>query len=91
MLFMVIERIAQENLAALAERFKEHGRMLPEGVAYQASWLNPAGTQCFQVMEAPDAAALRVWTERWEDLVHFEVVPIVPSAEFWARQSQASQ
>lgn len=85
-LFMVIERFEKENLAALGERFRKYGRMLPEGVVYQASWVNPAGTQCFQVMEAPDATALRAWTERWDDLVHFEIVPVLASAEFWARQ-----
>ena len=85
-LFMVIERFEREDLAALGERFRKHGRMLPEGVVYQASWVNPAGTQCFQVMEAPDATALQAWTERWDDLVHFEIVPVLASAEFWARQ-----
>ena len=88
-LFMVIERVESEKMAALGERFRQHGRMLPEGVVYHASWVDPAGTQCFQLMEAPDATALRAWTERWEDLVRFEVVPVLTSAEFWARQNPA--
>ena len=85
MLFMVIEQFAPAALAAIGERFRSHGRMLPEGVVYHASWMTPDGTRCFQVMEAPDAAALRPWTQRWDDLVDFQIVPVLSSAEFWAR------
>lgn len=35
-------------------------------------------------MEAPDGAALDAWIARWNDLVDFEVYPVVTSADFWA-------
>jgi hypothetical protein len=62
--------------------------MLPEGVVYEASWLNEAGTRCFQVMSAPNRETLDHWIARWSDLVDFEVVPVLTSAEFWARRNQ---
>ena len=84
MLFMVIEEFHDGDLAAVAVRFDQHGRMLPDGVRYEASWLEPDGSRCFQVMEAPNRAALDVWIARWSDLVEFEIVPVVTSQEFWA-------
>jgi hypothetical protein len=88
MLLMVIERFKDGNAKAVGERFRLSGRMMPEGVAYVASWLDPAGTQCFQLMEAPDPEALKPWTDRWDDLMDFEVIPVLTSAEFWARSGQ---
>jgi len=84
MLFMVIERFKNGDSEAIGERFKRSGRMLPEGVAYHASWIDAAGTCCFQVMEAPDPASLNAWIGRWEDLVDFEVIPVVTSSDFWS-------
>jgi hypothetical protein len=84
-LFMVIETF-NGNLDAVGERFSRQGRMLPDGVSYEASWLDTAGDRCWQVMEAPDRATLDVWIARWSDLVEFEVVPALTSKEFWAQR-----
>jgi Protein of unknown function (DUF3303) len=85
MLFMVIERFKQRDAKPIGERFREKGRMLPEGVIYHASWVDSTATRCFQVMEAPGPEALDAWTRCWIDLIDFEIVPIFPSNEFWTR------
>ena len=64
------------------------GRMLPESMSYEASWVDTAGGRCFQVMQAPDRATLDMWIARWSDLVTFEVVPVLTSKDFWEQQSQ---
>ena len=87
MLFMVIERFKQGDPKPVGDRFKVCGRMLPAGVTYQASWMDEDGSRCFQIMEAPSLAALNVWVGRWDDLVDFEIVPVLTSADFWARFS----
>ena len=84
MLFMVIERF--KDAKAIGERFQQSGRMLPQDVAYHASWVDSAGTRCFQLMEAPAPESLRPWMERWGDLVDFEIVPVLMSADFWAKR-----
>ena len=86
MLFMVIERFKNGDASPIGERFHQTGRMLPEGVAYHASWVDSTGSVCFQVMEAPQGEALDPWIERWSDLVDFEVVPVQTSAEFWGKR-----
>jgi hypothetical protein len=85
MLFLVIEHFKNQDIGAVGRRFLEKGRMLPENVSYRTSWVESNGARCFQLMEAPDADALRTWSKRWEDLVDFEVVPVVTSEEFWSR------
>jgi hypothetical protein len=85
MLFMVIERFKQGDTRAIGERFARDGRMLPPGVVYHVSWVDAAGGRCFQIMESERAESLTEWTERWEDLVEFEIVPVVTSAEFWKK------
>ena len=82
---MVIERFGAGRLRAIAERFKTRGRMLPVNVIYHSSWMDDNGTCCFQLMEAPDRAALDPWIDAWRDLVDFEIVPVLTSADFWSR------
>lgn len=85
MLVMVIERFKNGCANPIGERFRRDGRMLPEGVIYHASWVDPASARCFQLMEAPDTESLAAWTCRWDDLVEFEIVPVLTSADFWSK------
>jgi hypothetical protein len=86
MLFMVIEHFKNGDTAPIGERFKRSGRMMPECVVYHASWVDSAGARCFQIMEAPDRELLNRWVSQWDDLIDFEIVPVVTSAEFWSRR-----
>jgi hypothetical protein len=85
MLFMVIERFRNGDTKAIGERFAREGRMLPPGVTYHVSWVDGAGGRCYQIMEADRAESLAEWASRWDDLVEFEIVPVVTSAEFWSQ------
>lgn len=85
MLFMVIERFKGGDAKPIGERFRRSGRMLPEGVVYQASWVDAASGRCFQVMEASRRELLDEWVQRWDDFVDFEIVPVLTSSEFWAK------
>ena len=83
MLLMVVERFKQ-GAGPVGERFRELGRMMPDGVTYVASWLEPSGERCFQLMEAESPEALQPWIDRWSDLMELEVSPVLTSAQFWA-------
>ena len=85
MLFMVIERFPR-GLEEVWQRVAERGRMIPEGVVYRGSWLEPDGGRCFQLMEANDRKDIDAWIERWRDLVDFDVVPVLTSHDFWSQQ-----
>ncbi len=83
MIFMVIERFKNGDPKPVGARFWRDGRMLPEGVTYHTSWIDPSAGKCFQIMEAPSLEILNEWVRRWEDLVDFEIVPVLTSAEYW--------
>jgi len=81
MLFMVIERIRNRDAKAVYRRFRDHGRMMPDGLRYVGSWIEVNFDRCFQVMECDDARLLQQWIVNWTDLIEFEVVPIATSEE----------
>lgn len=81
MRYMVVEHFREGRAPDVYRRFRDRGRLAPEGLVYVASWVDYEYRRCFQVMEAPDEALLRQWIANWEDLVEFEVVPVRTSAE----------
>lgn len=81
MLFMVIERFRNRDAKAVYRRFRDRGRGAPEGLRYVNSWIEANFDRCFQVMDCDDARLLQQWVASWSDLIEFEIVPIVPSAE----------
>ena len=89
MLFMVVERFRNRDAAAVYGRYKERGRMMPEGLEYVASWVETNYGRCFQLMRCDDPRLFDEWTARWQDLVEFEVVPVVESKE--AREAIAPE
>jgi len=88
MLFMVIERYRNHNADAVYRRFREHGRMMPAGLEYIDSWVEQTYGRCFQLMAADDPALFDEWISHWNDLVEFEIVPVVTSKEAADHQSQ---
>lgn len=81
MQFMIIERFRPGKVKDMYRRFEEKGRMLPDGVQYISSWINEEVTVCYQVMEAKNHSGIQQWISNWEDLVDFEVIPVISSAE----------
>ena len=81
MLFMVIERFKNRDAKAVYRRFRDGGRDMPEGLHYVSSWIEANFDRCFQLMECDDARLLQRWVAGWSDLIEFEIVPVVPSAE----------
>jgi hypothetical protein len=81
MLYMVIEQFKNRDAKAVYRRFRDRGRMAPEGLTYVASWVETNFDRCFQLMECADARLLEEWAGRWQDLVEFEFVPVRLSKE----------
>jgi hypothetical protein len=79
MLYMVIETFRPGMKDKVYDRYSTNGRMLPHGLQYIDSWLEENGDRCFQLMESESAELFREWTEKWNDLVQFEIIPLVQS------------
>lgn len=88
MLFMVIERFRPGQTPEVYRRFRDRGRMAPDGLRYISSWVDLNFERCFQVMEADSEALFKEWTANWDDLIDFEIVPVRTSAEAAAAIAQ---
>ena len=89
MLYMVIEHFKNRDAAAVYRRFREKGRMMPDGLTYVDSWVETNHSRCFQLMECEEAELFEQWTRNWDDLVDFEIIPVVTSKE--AREATEPQ
>ena len=80
-LYMVLERFRNADAVPVYRRFRERGRLAPEGLNYVSSWVTEDMSACYQVMETADRALLDDWMSHWADLVEFEVHPVITSQE----------
>jgi hypothetical protein len=80
MRYMVIETFTR-GARPVYERAHARGRMLPDGLRYVESWVEDGLGRCFQLMETDDPSLLARWTAEWDDLVAFEIVPVVSSTD----------
>ncbi len=80
MLYMIVEDFRGDP-APVYRRFREQGRLAPEGLRYVDSWVTRDLLRCYQVMECDDPALLQLWIDRWTDIADFEVIPVVTSSE----------
>jgi len=88
MRYMVVETYRNGPQPVYA-RAKERGRMLPPGLRYVESWIDERTLdRCYQLMESDDPKLFDEWTAKWSDLVEFEIVPVVSSAEAAARAAR---
>jgi hypothetical protein len=81
MLYMVIENFRGGDPIPVYRRFRDRGRMMPEGIVYRGSWVTEDLRRCFQIMECHDRGLLDLWISNWSDLTDFEVIPVITSAE----------
>ena len=81
MLYMIIENFRDGDAVPVYRRFRERGRLAPEGLRYVSSWVTQDLRRCYQVMECDDRALLDEWIGNWSDLVDFEVQTVMTSAD----------
>jgi hypothetical protein len=80
-LYMIIENFKGGDALPVYRRFREQGRMAPDGLAYISSWVTEDFRRCYQVMETNHRALLDQWMARWSDIIDFEVYPVTTSKQ----------
>jgi hypothetical protein len=80
-LYIVIESFRNGDPLPVYRRFRDRGRMAPEGLSYVSSWVTAKLDRCYQVMETTDRSLLDQWMANWSDIVEFEVVPVLTSQQ----------
>lgn len=81
MLYMIIEHFKKGDPLPVYRRFRDRGRLAPDGLRYITSWVTTDYRRCFQVMECDDISDLESWIANWRDVTDFEIVPVVTSKE----------
>jgi hypothetical protein len=81
MRYLVIEHFRDGDARPVYRRFRDRGRLAPDGLTYVASWVTTDLTRCYQIMECDDRRDLDAWIAQWADIVDFEVMPVLTSAE----------
>jgi Protein of unknown function (DUF3303) len=84
---MIIEHFKNQNPVPVYRRFRDRGRLAPEGLQYISSWVDEKLERCFQLMETADRNLLDEWIANWSDIVEFEVYPVMSSKEALERVS----
>lgn len=85
MRFLIIEHFRGGDPVPVYRRFRERGRLAPEGLSYVSSWITEDLTTCYQVMECAERRLLDEWMAQWRDLIDFEIVPVLSSAQVQER------
>jgi hypothetical protein len=78
---MIIEHFKNGDPVPVYRRFRDRGRLAPNGLQYISSWVDEKLERCFQIMETDDRKLLDQWITNWSDIVEFEVFPVVSSKE----------
>jgi hypothetical protein len=79
---MIIERFENNDMLPVYKRLRDGGRLLPDGLTYKESWVEPNFGRCFQLMECSDLRLLQEWILNWRGFgVSFEIVPVLTSKE----------
>ena len=81
MLYVIVEDFRGGDAVPVYRRFRDQGRLAPDGLRYVGSWVSVDFRRCFQVVECDDPAVLKEWIAKWEDLIAFEVTPVRTSAD----------
>lgn len=81
MIYLIVENFRAGDPVPVYRRFRDQGRLAPDGLHYLASWVTHDWRRCFQIMECESPELLEQWMAQWRDLVDFEVTPVMTSAE----------
>ena len=85
---MIVEHFKNQDPLPVYRRFRDRGRLAPQGVRYVSSWVDEKLERCFQLMETEERRYLDEWIAQWIDLVDFEVYPVITSNEAAERVSE---
>ncbi len=80
-LYRVVEKFRNGDAVPVYRRFRNHGRLAPEGLTYVSSWVDDRLERCYQLMESENRTLLDIWIANWSDIIDFEVHPVISSQE----------
>src|SRR2546427_9647703 len=61
---VIVENFRGGDAVPVYRRFRDRGRLAPDGLRYHASWVTTDFRRCFQIMECDDQQLLQPWLAR---------------------------
>ncbi len=80
-LYMVVEQFKNQDAVPVYRRFRDKGRLAPDGLTYLSSWVDQKLERCYQLMETEYRRLLDQWVANWNDIIDFEIYPVLTSKE----------
>ena len=80
-LYMVVEHYKNNDAVPIYRRFRDRGRMAPDGLFYVSSWVDQKLERCYQLMETENPELFDHWIANWSDIADFEIYPVLTSQE----------
>lgn len=77
MQFMTVYTFRPEHANSATERFLETGGQPPKGAKMISRWHDVSGGRGFALSESDDPVAMTKWCRQWNDLLSFEIIPVV--------------
>jgi PAS domain S-box-containing protein len=78
-LYMVVEHI--KDAVAVYQRLWDRGRILPNGLALVSVWFDENVERSYRLMQTHNRQLLGEWMANWDDLIDFEVYPVITPEE----------
>ena len=74
-LYMVVEHF--KDAEAVYTRLWDRGRMAPKGLVFVSAWFDENVERSYRLMETNGRRPLDDWMAKWNDLIDFEVYPVI--------------
>ena len=78
---MIVEYFKNNDPKPVYRRFRDQGRLTPDGLKFISSWVDHKMERCFQLMETDNQSLIDEWILYWNDIVDFEIFPVITSKE----------
>ena len=78
-LYMVVEHF--KDAAAVYQRLWDLGRILPKGLVLVSAWIDENVERSYRLMQTHDRRLLDKWMANWNDVIDFEVYPVITPEE----------
>ncbi len=73
--YRIIERLHDRDTVPVYRRFRENGRLKPDGFEHISSWVTADVRSCYQIMATDDPNLMEELISHCSDFVNFEILP----------------
>lgn len=81
MKYIITFELTTTDYKVRIKRFLDTGALPPDGATMHGRWITLGHNKGFMLVEANDPASIFKWVSQWNDLINFEVHPVLEDAQ----------